>query len=203
MTKKKDLKRRVRERKARTGESYTAALRQIAKKPREATPSVLVEATPSVRVEATPSVRVEATPSVRVESAPSAVAEARAEGFRGDAAVSPKLRAMGDLRPLFARLRELLQALDSPACGPLFRGESAPLRLPKPTDALLEREFLRRVREGERGLGVGGRMAALSWNGQVVIAQFSIFPEHTPLLQLAILEEAGWPNNLLLLGIGR
>lgn len=172
MTKKKDLKRRVRERKARTGESYTAALGQIAKKP-------------------------------CIESAPSALGEARAEGFRGDAAVSPKLRAMGDLRPLFARLRELLQALDSSACGPLFRGEAAPLRLPKPADALLERDFLSRVRDGERGLGASGRMAALAWNGQVVIAHFSIFPDHTPLLQLALLEEAAWPVALLLMGIGR
>jgi hypothetical protein len=180
MTKKKDLKRRVRQRKARTGESYTAALRQIMKSP-----------------------RVQAPPSASIEAAPSALAEARAEGFHGDAAVSPKLRAMGDLRPLFARLRELLQALDSPACGPLFRGESAPLRLPKPTDALLERDFLRRVAEGERGLGASGRIAALSWNGQVVIAQFSLFPKHTPLLLLGLADEAAWPESLLLMGIGR
>lgn len=172
MTKKKDLKQRVRERKARTGESYTAALRQIVKSP-------------------------------RVEAAPSASIEARAEGFRGDAAVSPKLRAMGDLRPLFARLRQLLEALDSPACGPLFRGESVPLRLPKPTDALLERDFLRRVAEGERGLGASGRMAALSWNGQVVVVRFSIFPQHTPLLLLWLADEAAWPESLLLMGIGR
>src|SRR6266849_2482692 len=75
MTKKKDLKKRVRARQEKTGESYTVALAQLRRR--------------------------------RIPEAPSATAEAQAAGLRCEAVVSSKLRALGDLRTLFARLREL------------------------------------------------------------------------------------------------
>lgn len=167
MTRKKDLKRRVRARQAKTGESYTAALAQV-RKP-------------------------------QIPEAPDATAEARAEGFHCRAVVSEKLRTLGDLRPLFARLRQMLEALDAEACGPLFRGEPARRHIPQMKDVAEARRF---VQSGELGVSRDGRMFALAWKGVTVGGSLSPLARE-PLLQLGILERAIWPAELALLGLGR
>jgi hypothetical protein len=169
MTKKKDLKKRVRARQAKTGESYTTALAHL----REP----------------------------QIPEAPNATAEAQAEGFHCHAVVSPKLRAVGDLRSLFARLREMLEGLGAEACGPLFRGERMPCRMPQMSDLLEARRFLQ---SRERGLSPNGRLFALSWNGHTV-AGAVLLAGRKPLLQMGLLEgppATWWPAELLLAGIG-
>jgi hypothetical protein len=162
MTAKKDLKRRIRERAKKTGESYTAARAQVTK--------------------------------LRIENAPSATVEARAEGFHCEAAVSKNLRALGDLRPLFARLRQLLEALDAELCGPLLRGETATPRVPSFASALGDAKFV----WGPK-LGLRGQVAKLAWNGHVVVVHFSLLRK--PLMTLGLLEDAQRSSPLL--GLGR
>ena len=165
MTKKKDLKRRVRARQAKTGESYTSALAHI----REP----------------------------RIPEAPDATKEALAEGLSCTAVVTPELRAMGDLRPLFARVREVLEALASPACGPLLRGEPSPRRIPEMKDTLEARRFLAAVRKGERGFSRDGRLLALEWRGHVIVGSIWLYFAHGPLLQFSRLGDAPfWPEEL-------
>jgi hypothetical protein len=168
MTKQKDLKKRIRARQQKTGESYTAARAQVLGS------------------------------AVQIPEAPSATAEARAEGFRCEAVVSESLRQLGDLRPLFARLRTLLESLDVEACGPLLRGEPIEPRMPKISDFVEARRF---VLSDELGLSRDGRSAALSWNGRVVIANFALLRK--PLMQLGLRDEAKCTAELALLGIGR
>ncbi len=172
MTKKKDLKRRVRARQEKTGESYTTALAQFRR--------------------------------AQIPEAPSATVEAEAAGLRCEAVVSSKLRALGDLRPLFARLRELLEALGAEACGPLLRGETAPRRMPQMRDLVEARRFLTQVRAGKRGLSQDGRLVAFAWGDLTVVAALSLL-RRKPLLQLGLLDDVGqWrPPERSLLGIGR
>jgi hypothetical protein len=172
MTKKKELKQRVRARQEKTGESYTAALAQIRQ------------------------------PSI--PEAPSATAEAVAEGLRCEAVISPKLRGLGNLRPLFARLRAMLEGLGAQACGPLLRGEAGPRRMPQMRDMLEARAFLGQVRTGRRGLSENGQSLALVWNEVTVVVFISLLGRR-PLLQLCLLDELAepWSVQLALLGIGR
>jgi hypothetical protein len=173
MTKQKDLKKRVRARQEKTGESYTAALAHVRRE-------------------------------VDIPEAPSATAEARAAGLRCEAVVSPRLQELGDLAPLFVRLRELLEALSAEACGPLLRGERPALRVPTMQDLVEARRFLAAVREGERGLSRDGRMVAFNWRERVVVAHLGIVGSRMPLLMLGVLDdEAQWPLGFSLLGIGR
>jgi hypothetical protein len=173
MTKRKDLKRRVRARQQKTGESYTAALANI-------------------------------RPEVRIPEAPSATAEARAAGLRCEAVVTEELRRMGDLEPLFVRLRELLLALAAEDCGPLVRGEAAAQRLPDMKDVIEARRFLEAVRAGERGLSKNGRIVAFNWRERVVIVDLGIRGARNPLLQAGVLGEGPlWPADMLLAGVGR
>jgi hypothetical protein len=165
MTKKRDLKRRVRARQEKTGESYTSALAHI----REP----------------------------RIPEAPDATKEAVAEGLSCAAVVTPELRGMGDLRPLFARVREVLEALGSPACGPLLRGETSPRRIPEPKDVLEAQRFLAAARKGERGLSGNGRLLALEWRGHVIVGSIWLYFGRKPLLQFSRLGDAPfWPEEL-------
>ncbi|HEY2029337.1 MAG TPA: hypothetical protein VGH20_09025 [Myxococcales bacterium] len=173
MTRQKDLKRRVRARQEKTGESYTAALSNIRR-------------------------------DVHIPQAPSATAEARAAGLRCEAVVTEELRRMGDLEPLFIRLRELLLALAAEACGPLIRGDALALQMPSMKDAVEARRFLEAVRAGERGLSRNGRMVAFNWRDRVVVADLGLAGARKPLLQLGVLGEGPlWPMELLLTGVGR
>ena len=170
MTRKKDLKKRIRARMEKTGERYTAARAQLR--------------------------------SAQIAEAPDATAEARAEGFRGRAFVSQKLRDVGDLRPLFARLREMMEALGASACGPLFRGEPAPRRIPQMSDLIEARRFLH---SRELGMSRNGRFFALSWEGRLVVGAVQLMSGREPVLQLGIPDDRlrTWPDSLALAGLGR
>lgn len=172
MTKKKDLKKRVRARQEKTGESYTAALAQLRR--------------------------------VRIPEAPGATIEAQAAGFRCEAVVSSKLRALGDLRPLFTRLRELLEGLGAEACGPLLRGEQTPRRVPQVRDMIEARRFFMEVRTGKRGLGPDGRLVAFEWGGLTVLAAVSLI-WRKPLLQVGLLDDVvDWMlPPMAFMGLGR
>ena len=177
MTKKKDLKRRVRARQKKTGESYTSALAHVR--------------------------------APRIPEAPDATKEALAEGLSCTAVVTPELRAMGDLRPLFARVREVLEALASSVCGPLLRGEPSPRRFPEMKNLLEAQRFLAAVRKGHRGLSDDGRLLALEWRGHVIVAATWLYFSRRPLLQLSRLGDAPfwpeelWPHELRAMGFGR
>ncbi len=140
----------------------------------------------------------------RIAELPDASAEARAEGLRCTAIVSQALRALGDLRPLFGRVREMLEALEAEACGPLLRGESAPRVMPALRDFIEARRFLSQVRAGARGLSRDGRAFALLWSGHVVVGAVVWLPKK-PMLQLGLLDDVERESEpgLSLLGIGR
>lgn len=172
MTKKKDLKKRVRARQEKTGERYTTARAQLTR--------------------------------ALIPEAPSATPEALAAGLRCNAAVSGKLRALGDLRPLFARLRELLEALGAAACGPLLLGEPAPRRMPQMADWVEARRFLSQASAGTLGLSRDGTMVAFAWNDLTVVAQILLLHERKPLVVVGLLEDVVQSSpQLALLGIGR
>lgn len=116
---------------------------------------------------------------------------------------------MGDLRPLFARVREVLEALASPACGPLLHGEPSPRRFPEMKDVLEGRRFLAAVHKGERGLSRDGRLLALEWRGYVIVGSIWLYFARGPLLQFSRLGDAPfwpeelWPQQLRALRMGR
>jgi hypothetical protein len=157
MTKKKDLKRRVRERQAKTGESYTAALAQVR--------------------------------GPRISAVPEATKEAQGAGLRCKAFVSERLRQGGDLPALFLRVREMLEALGAPACGPLLRGELSPGRIPDAVRLGVEaRRFLSEVRAGARGVSRDGRLFALEWKGAVLVGGI-VLAGRTPLICIGSLDD--------------
>ncbi|HEY5678174.1 MAG TPA: hypothetical protein VIR81_15375 [Myxococcales bacterium] len=175
MTKKKDLKRRVRQRQAKTGESYTAALAQVR--------------------------------GPRIAAVPEATKEAQAAGLRCKAFVSTRLRQEPDLAALFARLREMLEALGAKACGPLLRGEMAPGGIPDAVRLAVEsRRFLAEVRAGARGFSRDGRLFALEWKGEPIVGGILVHAGRAPLVYLGCLRDLGAGESMLgglsLMGIG-
>lgn len=175
MTKKKDLKRRVRERQAKTGESYTSALAQVR--------------------------------GPQVAAVPEATEEAEAAGLRCKAFVSTRLRREPDLAALFARLREMLEALGAPACGPLLRGEMASGGIPDAVGLAVEsRRFLAEVRSGARGFSRDGRLFALEWKGEVIVGGVIVHAGRTPLIYLCCIGDLRAGGSMLaatsLMGIG-
>jgi hypothetical protein len=141
MTAKRDLKRRVRERQGRTGESYMTALRNVLDQRPSAVP--VVEMIELSEVGAALGIQC------RVRMAP---------------VLADRIDAVGALR----RLREALITTErDPAFG-LFRqvvlhGEAPVLRL-QSFDA--GRRFLARVRAGIGGISEHGRMLALMLDGR-------------------------------------
>ena len=141
MTAKRDLKRRVRERQGRTGESYMTALRQVL----DQRPSVV----PVVEMIELSEVGAALGIQCRVRMAP---------------VLADRIDAVGALR----RLREALIATErDPAFG-LFRqvvlhGE-APIMRPHVFD--VGRQFLARVRAGIGGISAHGRLLALVVDGR-------------------------------------
>ena len=168
MTRKKDLKKHVRERQAKTGESYTAALAHVR--------------------------------GPAIAALPDKTREAETAGFRCNAVVSAKLQ--GDVGPLFVRVREMLEALGARACGPLLRGETAPVEIPEATRLAGEaRRFLASVRAGSRGLSPDERLFALEWSGAVVIGAI-VLAGRKPLLALGLLGDLPALPELSLMGLG-
>jgi hypothetical protein len=141
MTAKRDLKRRVRERQGRTGESYMTALRHVL----DQRPNVV----PVVEMIELSEVGAAMGFQCRVRMAP---------------ALAGRIDAVGALR----RLREALIATERDPAFDLMRrvvmhGEAPAIR---PTGADSGRRFLTRVRAGIGGISEHGRMLALAVSGR-------------------------------------
>jgi hypothetical protein len=136
MTAKRDLKRRVRERQARTGESYTAALHQVRDQRPNAVPVVeLVDVTEV----------------------------AAALGIKCIVRLQPGLAERIDAAAVLRRLCSALMATTRDAAFELMRsvvlhGESPPAR----QDVHETWQFMERVRAGIGGISEGGTLLALT-----------------------------------------
>jgi hypothetical protein len=140
MTKKKDLKRRVRERKAMTGESYTAARAHVV-------------------------AQAERAPAIQVEELLDVSAPAATLGFRCQVLASS---ALVPARRILERLCDALRATESDLeleglRALAFRGERFEPQSPRAVLAWerLIAGFLRRVRAGIGGVSPSGDMLAL------------------------------------------
>ena len=148
MTAKRDLKKRVRERQARTGESYTSAREQV-----------LAARAPEL---------------VPVIELVDVSAEATRLGLVCRALMVPTLAERVDAATVLARLRTALLATEGDPSTAflrrvLLRGEPAG---PMPLGTVLEgveaaRRFMARARAGIGGASEGGRMLALHVDGRV------------------------------------
>lgn len=184
MTAKKDLKRRVRERQARTGESYVAARR-----------AVLAEA-PAPEPEAP------AAGSINVVELEDVSEQAGALGFKCRISIAHTLAAQVAPEVALARLRDVVLATSAdPALEPIravaLRGE----RVARPglvrewmTDL---QHFVARVRAGVGGVSASGTMLALPVEGarglvmMVCHLGFGILrPEHRPAIVLTTVDAA-------------
>jgi hypothetical protein len=159
MTAKRDLKRRVRARQAKTGESYVEARRKVQAQQ--------------------PGAKGSPVPFVELLDLSEAAASA---GLRCGVAMLPALAARVDPARTLVRLREALEATDGdPTTATMraagLRGEqpAAPLRLVR--DYLGEsRRFLVRARAGIGGTSAGGRMLALQVGAEMVVCILHLAP---------------------------
>jgi hypothetical protein len=150
MTSKRDLKRRVRDRQARTGESYVTARRHV------------TAAGQPTRATAPDAPRVPFVELIDLDD------EAARLGIRCRAAIFPALAARVDPTRLLERLRDALLSTEGDPQTELFRAVA--LRGERPTSGALPwsysqlaeaRQFASRARAGIGGASKGGRMLAL------------------------------------------
>jgi hypothetical protein len=152
MTAKKDLKRRVRERQARTGESYVTARRQVAAKrpapPEPEPPFPVVE-------------MIDATPT------------AAALGLACKVSLFPPLAQRVDPARALTRLRDALRATGADPTLDVMRDVAFHARRPTAaitSDTLAEtRRFVARLRAGIGGVSARGRMLALHVDTELVV----------------------------------
>jgi len=148
MTAKRDLKRRVRERQARTGEHYTTALRHVLAQ------------------------RPDDPPAVPVLELVDLSVLAAELGLCCRAAMVPALAERVESRRVLERLRDALRATeDDPATsllrGVALRGERPATELQASLELLTEsRRFLARARAGIGGIGAQGRSLAFTVEGR-------------------------------------
>ena len=171
MTSKRDLKKRVRERQARTGERYTAARQQVLSK--------------------------RARPSLTVVELRDLSAEAARLGFRCKVGIYPELAARLDTRALLARIRDALRATDQdPVMEPLraavlggptaqVRERSIPLLLAGTYQAYSAEGFVARAAAGIGGVSEGGTMLALPAAGRRGIEMVVCLVKPDPMPSLA------------------
>jgi hypothetical protein len=148
MTSKRDLKKLVRARQARTGERYTTALQHV----------------------------VDQRPAIPVLELVDLTAEGQALGFRGRIGMLSDLAERVEGRSVLERLRAILrETADDPATGQLravlFQGQPPS----PPSENALQlfqegRRFLARAREGLGGVSAGGKMIAFTAGGEMVVA---------------------------------
>jgi hypothetical protein len=186
MTAKRDLKKRIRERAARTGESYTAARRHVVGGP-----------------------RAPAVPFIEMRDLSE---EAARVGLRCPVRIFPDLALRIDCAATLERIRDALRATGSDPATELMRavalrgeqpeGDHAfstdPVRYPPiklvargPAEQPLFGPFLTRVRAGIGGVSEGGRMLALAVAGrrglEMVVCCLALTPLPPPLSRPAAL----------------
>jgi hypothetical protein len=165
MTAKRDLKRHVRARQARTGEAYVTALRHVLGE-RDAADDADAAAEPQDAGggggESVPVVEMIDVSDV-----------ARGVDIRCRTVMFPELRARLDPRDALVKLRAVLEATRSDAAFDVLRrvllqGESRAVEL---TAGALDdaRRFIDRARAGVGGLGPDGTRLALDVGGQLVL----------------------------------
>lgn len=145
MTEKRDLKRRVRDRQAQTGESYMTALRQV---------QMQAQRSPAIPVVEFVDLTEIATPL----------------GFKCRIVMSPALADQIDAARALVRLRDVLIATDRDGALELLRTvtlRGEPRRCHLTSSTFDEaRQFLARARAGLGGVSDGGRLLALQVDGK-------------------------------------
>lgn len=196
MTAKKDLKRRVRDRQARTGESYAAArARVVAQAPKPAGPAEEPAAEPVIPVEEL----IDLTP------------QAQAIGIKCRVAMSSRLSGRVDPDKTLIKIRDALLATDEdPGTRTLravvLRGEHviAP-KAARPADWFGSvRRFVARAVAGIGGISEHGNMLAISVDGTagsvMLIAHVWLRPfgpeTDPPRLMLSVAEAIGHPSGM-------
>lgn len=155
MTERRDLKRRVRERQARTGESYMTALRHVQEQRDAAEPRDPEEPRPT------------AIPTVELLDLTELGAPL---GMKCRIAMFPRLADQVDAAAMLEKLRDALLATEGDRAFALMRavvlrGERA--RVPISATAADEaRRFVTRAKAGIGGISEGGRMLALQVPGR-------------------------------------
>ena len=181
MTAKRDLKRRVRERAARTGESYMAARAHVVGEQADSKPSV-----------------------IEVEEMIDVAAEAEQLGFKCRVVTTSTLARRVDWRAVLERLRDALVATDGDPTTDALRAVALRGERPLVPKRTLDQwrgdlsRFLKRARAGIGGTSDIGNMIALHVDGATIVAYTwlapifrSTEPPRTPSLTLTLLEELG------------
>jgi hypothetical protein len=167
MTIKRDLKRHIRERQAKTGESYlTARGHVLAQRPGDPIPVV----------------------------EPIDATEAAAQlGLRCRVLIFPKLVARFEIRALLGRVRDAILVCDSDLLRDLaIHGQSKPMPLRWLADRVATRRYRERVRAGIGGVGHGGYSLALHADGVAVMCSAWHFHITRPAaLVLTMVDETG------------
>ncbi len=172
MTANRDLKRRIRERQARTGESYVTARRHVIGNddPEPAAPS----------------------PAIAVEEMQSLTEEAKQLGMKCRVTITSTLAARVDPVTLLTRIRDALKALpDDPAVAPLYsivmRGElpADPPRIGRTHHGQVLR-FITRASAGIAGISESGTMLALQVGDAMVVAHIGLRPLSNPITGTSI-----------------
>lgn len=148
MTEKRDLKRRVRERQARTGESYVTALRQVLGQRESSVPVVeLIDVTDI----------------------------AAPLGIKCRTVMAPSMVGRVDPTAMLTRLRDaLLTTLRDPDLALMRAVVVAGEQLKPELEPVLDRRFLARLRAGIGGISESGRVLALSTAGRAA-AELVVF----------------------------
>jgi len=171
MTRKRKLKRRVRERQARTGESYTTARRQVVERAAPAVPLVeLVDITP----------------------------QAIALGFRCEIAIASTLAARVEPAAVLARVRdELVRPHADVAVARMFGiafGLPSPRLAVTAADAEVLQRFVDAARLGATGASSDGSLLALHVMGRDgLVPVICMVDDHAPLV---LVEPADWTPTL-------
>jgi hypothetical protein len=162
MTAKRDLKKRVRERQARTGERYTTARRHIVREPSGAVPVVELE---------------------------DITKEAARLGFHCRVVALPDLFRRVDRNAMLERIRDALRATgDDPATALLrsavLQGIEPALTSLRPSIQMLTdgRRFIDRAEAGIGGVSPGGRLLALAVPGRrgLTMVLCGLWSTHVP-----------------------
>jgi hypothetical protein len=164
MTEKRDLKRRVRDRQARTGESYMTALRQV---------------------------QAQRPPTFPVVELMDLTEIGTPLGFKCRIAMFPGLADRIDVATALAKLRDVLLMTDRDRSLELFRAvalRGEPRRFRITQDTLDEgRRFVMRARAGLSSVSDGGRMLTLNMEGKqgamMVICLLWLVPDFVHVLR--------------------
>jgi hypothetical protein len=198
MTVKKDLKRRVRERQARTGESYAAARAQVvAQAPKPAEPEPVAEPA--------------AEPVIAVEELIDLTPQAQAIGIKCQVAMTSRLAGRIDPDRTLIKIRDALLATDEdPDTRTLravvLRGEHVVVPMgARAADWFgSARRFVARALAGIGGISEHGNMLAISVDGPagsvMLIAHVWLRPfgmrREAPRLMLSVAESVGHPSGM-------